>query len=313
MARFFLEPAIRSGGLSAVITFLEGAPPMEAAIDALRTSLLDGLDPEAGPPRSIIPVPHGQLLLMPASWGSYAGVKVATAAPDNAARGLPRIQGNYLLLDGETLTPLALLDGIALTSVRTAAVSAVAADALAEPDASRLVLFGTGPQARSHLEALRCVRPIQEVVVVGRDAERTRVFAEEAGARVGGPGDVAHADLVACCTTARTPLFDGSLVPESATVLAVGSHEPEAREVDETAVARSTVVVEAVSAALREAGDVIQAVEARALDPGALVGLADLVRGGRELPPGRPRFFKGVGMAWQDLVVAAAHFEATRG
>lgn len=293
-----------------MITVLEGAPPMEAAIDALRKSLLDGLDPEAGPPRSIVPVPNGQLLLMPAQWRAYAGVKVVTAAPGNAARGLPRVQGNYLLLDGETLTPLALLDGIALTSVRTAAVSAVAADALARPEASRLVLFGTGPQARSHLEALRCIRPIRDVVVVGRNAERTRAFADGVGARVGTTDDVAHADIVACCTTARTPLFDGGLLPASATVVAVGSHEPDAREVDETAAARSTVVVEAVSAALREAGDVMQAVQAGAVDPGALVGLADLVRGTADIPPDRPRLFKGVGMAWEDLVVAAAHFEA---
>ncbi|MFF4505841.1 ornithine cyclodeaminase family protein [Streptomyces sp. NPDC001401] len=295
-----------------MITVLEGAPPMAAAIGALRASLLDGLDPEAGPPRSAVPVPQGQLLLMPAHWGAYAGVKVVTVAPDNPARELPRIQGNYLLLDGETLTPLALLDGIALTNVRTAAVSAVAADALAAPDASRLVLFGTGPQARSHLEALRCVRPIRDVVVVGRDAERTRAFADDIGARVGSADDVADADVVACCTTARTPLFDGSLLPAHATVVAVGSHEPDAREVDETAVGRSTVVVEAVSAALREAGDIVLAVQAGAIDPDTLVGLADLVRGKAQLPPQRPRLFKSVGMAWQDLVVAAAHFEAAR-
>lgn len=295
-----------------MITVLEGAPPMAAAIGALRASLLGGLDPEAGPPRSAVPVPRGELLLMPAHWGSYAGVKVVTVAPDNPARELPRIQGNYLLLEGETLTPLALLDGIALTNVRTAAVSAVAADALAEPDASRLVLFGTGPQARSHVEALRCVRPIRDVVVVGRDAERTRAFADDIKARVGSADDVADADVVACCTTARTPLFDGSLLPPHATVVAVGSHEPDAREVDETAVGRSTVVVEAVSAALREAGDIVLAVQAGALDPGTLVGLADLVRGRARLPSDRPRLFKSVGMAWQDLVVAAAHFDAER-
>ncbi len=295
-----------------MIPILEGAPPMAAAIDVLRKSLLDGLDPEAGPPRTVVPVPHGQLLLMPAHWRNYAGVKMVTAAPGNAARGLPRIQGNYLLLDGETLTPLALLDGIALTSIRTAAVSAVAADALAGPDASRLVLFGTGPQARSHLEALSCVRPIQDVVVIGRNADRARAFAAEVGARVGTVDDIAHADIVACCTTARTPLFDGALLPASATIVAVGSHEPDAREIDETAVAGSTVIVEALSAALREAGDVIQAVQAGAVDPGELVCLADVVSGRHEILQDRPRFFKSVGMAWEDLVLAAAHFRASR-
>lgn len=295
-----------------MITMVEGAPSTAAAISALRTSLLDGLDPEAGPPRSVVPVEQGQLLLMPAQWGSYAGVKLVTVAPGNAARGLPRIQGAYLLLDGGTLTPLALLDGIALTSVRTAAVSAVAADALAAPDASRVVVFGTGPQARSHIEALRSVRPVEDVVVVGRDVERTRAFADGVGARVGEAADVARADIVACCTTARTPLFDGSLLPATATVVAVGSHEPDAREVDGSTVGRSTVVVEAASAALREAGDVVLAVQEGALDPGALVGLADLVRGRVQLPPRRPRLFKSVGMAWEDLVVAAAHYEAAR-
>ncbi|EPD62146.1 hypothetical protein HMPREF1211_03780 [Streptomyces sp. HGB0020] len=295
-----------------MITMVEGAPSTAAAISALRTSLLDGLDPEAGPPRSVVPVEQGQLLLMPAQWGSYAGVKLVTVAPGNAARGLPRIQGAYLLLDGGTLTPLALLDGIALTSVRTAAVSAVAADALAAPDASRVVVFGAGPQARSHIEALRSVRPVEDVVVVGRDVERTRAFADGVGARVGEAADVARADIVACCTTARTPLFDGSLLPATATVVAVGSHEPDAREVDGSTVGRSTVVVEAASAALREAGDVVLAVQEGALDPGALVGLADLVRGRVQLPPGRPRLFKSVGMAWEDLVVAAAHYEAAR-
>jgi ornithine cyclodeaminase/alanine dehydrogenase-like protein (mu-crystallin family) len=296
-----------------VITVLEGAPSMEAAIGALRASLLGGLDPEAGPPRSVLPVQQGQLLLMPAEWDSYVGVKVVTVASGNAAHGRPRIQGNYLLLDGETLTPLALLDGNALTSVRTAAVSAVAADALAEPDAGRLVVFGTGPQAHAHVEALRCVRPVGDVVVVGRDAERTRAFAKDVGARVGGADDVARADLVACCTTARTPLFDGSLLPATATVVAVGSHEPDAREVDDTSVRRCTVVVESASAALREAGDVVLAVLAGALDPGTLVGLADLAQGKAQLPSGQPRLFKSVGTAWQDLVVAAAHYEAARG
>jgi ornithine cyclodeaminase len=156
------------------------------------------------------------------------------------------------------------------------------------------------------------VRPVEDVVVVGRDVERTRAFADGVGARVGEAADVARADIVACCTTARTPLFDGSLLPATATVVAVGSHEPDAREVDGSTVGRSTVVVEAASAALREAGDVVLAVQEGALEPGALVGLADVVRGRVQLPPGRPRLFKSVGMAWEDLVVAAAHYEAAR-
>ncbi|NDZ85202.1 ornithine cyclodeaminase family protein, partial [Streptomyces sp. SID10115] len=138
---------------------IERLVPMSAAIDALEAVLVAGLDPEAEPDRGVVDVPGGQLLMMPSATASYAGVKVATVTPGNADRGLPRIQGLYVLLDGETHTPLALLDGIALTSLRTPAVSGVAVRKLAVPDAGRLVVFGTGPQAWGHVEAVRAVRP----------------------------------------------------------------------------------------------------------------------------------------------------------
>jgi ornithine cyclodeaminase len=284
------------------------ALPMRTAITAIRAALIDGLDPSEDPARSVVPVRHGQLLLMPAQWGAFAGVKVASVAPGNPSAGLPRIQGNYLLLDGPTLTPVALLDGVALTAIRTAAVSAVAVNALAAPDSARLVVFGSGPQARGHVEGIRAVRPIEQVTVVGRDDARTAAFAASCGGRAGTAADVATADIVACCTTARTALFDGKLVRDNATVVAVGSHEPDAAEVDATTVTRSVVVVEAVETALREAGDVVQPVRAGLLDPATLIDLATAVR--EPIETSRPRLFKSVGMAWEDLVLAAAAYQA---
>ncbi|WP_067586864.1 MULTISPECIES: ornithine cyclodeaminase family protein [Amycolatopsis] len=288
---------------------LDARPTVQQAVDAVRAALAGGLDPDQDPPRSVVPVPTGQFLLMPAFWDRYAGVKVASVAPGNPARGLPRIQGHYLLMDGPTLTPMALLDGVALTSVRTAAVSAVAADLLAVPDAERLVVFGTGPQAQSHIEALCAVRPVRDVVVVGRNPERTQALAAQYPfARAGTPDDVSAADLVACCTSSRVPVFDGAKVPEHATVVAVGSHEPEAREVDDVLIGRSTVVVEGIGAATREAGDVVLAIKSGVLAADDLVSLAALARG-FAVSPG-PRLFKSVGMAWEDLVVAATAYEA---
>ncbi|MFJ9949020.1 ornithine cyclodeaminase family protein [Kitasatospora sp. NPDC091207] len=280
--------------------------PAQAA-EAIERVLLAGLDPEAGPARSAVPVPAGELLLMPAATTEYTGVKIAGVAPGNAALGLPRITGSYLLLDGPTLQPVALLDGAALTSLRTPAVTAVALRRLAVPDAAHLVLFGAGPQAYGHLDALLAVRPLTRVTVVARSAAPAEALAAYArglglAASVGTASAVAEADLVVCCTTARTPLFDGALVPDHAAVAAVGSHEPQAREVDAVLVGRAALYVEARTAALREAGDLLMAGVTGA---DALWNLAELVRGEAPVPSDRPRFFKSVGMAWQDLAVAA--------
>jgi ornithine cyclodeaminase len=286
------------------------------AIAALERALLAGLDPEAGPPRVNVRVAAGELLLMPAADGRYAGVKVAGVAPANPAAGMPRITGSYLLLDGPTLQPLTVLNGAALTALRTPAVTALALDRLAAPEAAHLVLFGAGPQAYGHLEALRVIRPLSRVTVVARrrePAERLAGHARALGlaAELGVPEAVADADLVVCCTTASAPLFDGELVPDRAAVAAVGSHQPDAREVDSALVRRSALYVEARAAALREAGDLLVPFAERGSGTRpVLANLSELVTGEAVVPTDRPRFFKSVGMAWQDLAVAAAQYEA---
>jgi ornithine cyclodeaminase/alanine dehydrogenase-like protein (mu-crystallin family) len=259
-----------------------------AAADALEAALLGGLDPESDPPRGAVELDRGQLLVMPSAAAHHPVVKLVTIG------GEPRIQGVCVVFDGETLAPMALVDGIALTNVRTAAVSALAVRHLAIPDARRLLVFGRGPQAHAHVEAMRAVRPIELVDMVGRDQ-----------ARAGVDELVAAADIVCCCTTAREPLFDGSLVADHAVVVAIGSHEPGLRETDDALAARATLVVESRASALREAGDVILAIEAGATSPDALVTLAVLVRGDARPDPARPRLFKSTGMSWEDAVIAA--------
>lgn len=253
------------------------------AADALEAALRAGLDPEAAPPRASLPVGEGELLVMPAAVGGHAAVKLVTVGPRE-----PRVQGVCVVFDADTLAPVAVLDGIALTTLRTAAVSALAVRRLAAPDARRAVVFGRGPQGHAHAEAVRAVRPVERVDVLGREAPERDAL-------------VAAADVVCCCTTAREPLFDGALVRDDACVVAIGSHEPDAREVDAPLVRRSTVVVESRASALREAGDVIAA----GLGGDALVTLGELVAGA-PVPAGRPRLFKSTGMAWEDAVVASA-------
>jgi ornithine cyclodeaminase/alanine dehydrogenase-like protein (mu-crystallin family) len=257
------------------------------AADALEAALRAGFDPETDPPRNALALGRGQLLVMPSAVDGHAVVKLVSVG------GEPRIQGVCVVFDGETLAPVALVDGVSLTNLRTPAVSALAVRRLAAPDARRLLVFGRGPQARGHVQAMRAVRPIERVDMVGREA-----------------GDVddlvAAADLICCCTTAREPLFDGELVADGATVVAIGSHEPEAREVDDALIRRATVVVESRSSALREAGEVIGAIDAGALREDELVTLAELLAGAPTPDPTRPRLFKSTGMAWEDAVVAAS-------
>jgi ornithine cyclodeaminase/alanine dehydrogenase-like protein (mu-crystallin family) len=259
---------------------LAGVSVVEA-VDALEAALAGGLDPEAAPPRVSVPVGDAELLVMPAAVGGHAAVKLVTVGPRE-----PRVQGVCVLFDASTLAPVSLVDGIALTNLRTAAVSALAVRRLAAPDARRVLVLGRGPQGQAHADAMRAIRPIEHVDIVGRDGPRDEL--------------VAAADIICCCTTAREPLFDGALVADHACVVAIGSHEPAAREVDETLVRRATVVVESRTAALREAGDVVAA----GLGPDQLVTLSELVRG-VAVASGRPRLFKSVGMAWEDTVVAS--------
>ena len=272
---------------------VEARLSLGAAVDALEAALRAGLDPEADVPRSVVDLAAGQLLVMPSAATPGPVVKLVTVGGD------PRIQGLCLVFDADTLAPAAVVDGIAVTNLRTAAVSALAVRHLARRDARRLLIFGRGPQARAHVAAVRAVRPIDQVDLIGRDHERAEVDAL-----------VAAADVVCCCTNAREPLFDGGLVAHEATVVAIGSHEPDARETDDALTARATVVVESRASAMREAGDVMLALDAGVLSAGELVTLADLVGGGVTPAPGRPRLFKSTGMAWEDAVVATAIVQA---
>ena len=289
---------------------LTGLLPMIAAIDVLEAALVGGLDPSADPPRSVVDTRHGQLLLMPTEAADRVGVKIVSVAPGNAEHGLPRIQGMYMLMDAQTLAPMALMDGIAITSLRTPAMSALAVRHLATGDAARLVVFGAGPQAWGHVAAARAVRPLTDVVVVGRDPGRTHSFVDRlvaTGVRgsVGTPDAVADADVVVCATTSADSLFDGRLIRDSACVVAVGSHEPHRRELDAKLLGRACVVVEDVATALREAGDVVMSLAEGAIAVSGLLTIADIVTGRVSVDRGRPRVYKSVGMAWQDLVVAA--------
>jgi ornithine cyclodeaminase/alanine dehydrogenase-like protein (mu-crystallin family) len=282
-----------------------------AAVAAIVGALRSGLDPATDPPRAAVGLSHGQFLLMPSESAAAAGVKVVTVAPDNPLRGSPRIQGVYLLFDRETLALRAVLDGTALTTLRTPAVSVAAVLARLPDRPLRVAVVGAGPQATGHVATLAAVRPLARATHLVRDPARTPLDAVRLGSAPAAEA-LRAADVVVCATSAREPVFDSALLRPDAVVVAVGSHEPDARELDARLLGRATVVVEDPATALREAGDVVLAIAEGALTAADLVPLRDVVTGARTPPADRPLVVKSVGMSWQDLVVAEAVVAASR-
>lgn len=280
------------------------------AVKAYHRDLRAGVDPSQDLPKHIDDLLNGQVLQMPSQSPEYLGVKVVTVAPNNPAHGLERIQGHYLLFDTATLSPVAIMDGVALTTLRTPAVSAAAADLLAPDECEHVVIFGYGPQAWGHVEALRAIRDIQRVTLVARNRDRAQVLADQItasgiAARVGWPEDVADAQLIVCATTAREPVFDGALAPIESCVMAVGSHEAQARELDTGLIARSQVIVEDLGHVMIEGGDIVIPINEGAITLDHISPLRDLVTGVVVADPSRTRVFKSSGMPWEDLVIAA--------
>ena len=241
------------------------------------------------------------------------GAKVVSVFPGNRAAGRLSINALVLVLDPSTGEPRAVIEGGGLTALRTGAASGVATRWLAREDAAVLAVFGAGVQARTQIEAVRAVRPIEEVRVVSRSGASAEALASElTGVRARAVREpsaaLAGADVVVAATDSRTPVFPGDTVEPGTHVNGVGSFTPEMREVDAGLVRRATVVVDHRDAAWQEAGDLIGAVRDGVVDRDHVVAdLGEVVRG---LHPGRTSsaevtFFKSVGHAVQDVAVAA--------
>ncbi len=256
------------------------------------------------------------LLLMPA-WQQqgYLGMKLVHVFPQNAAVGLPAISGLYILSEGEHGQPVACFEGAELTRRRTAAASAVAGDLLARPDAQTLLLVGTGQLAPMLLEAHASVRPIERVMIWGRNPARVQALIESYAHRFACeavtdlPVAVAQADVISCATLSNEPLILGADLPAGVHLDLVGAFKPTMREADAAAVAGSRVYVDTWAGAQGEAGDLLQAVAEgqfqwsdAVADIGTLLSQPEL---GRQSAQDRT-LFKSVGASFEDLATAIA-------
>ena len=295
---------------------VRAAVDMPAAIEAMREAFAALAAGTATVPlRLALETEHGVTLFMPAHLrdSGDTAAKVVSVNPGNAAEGLPVIHAVVLVLDPVTGRPLALMDGTWLTALRTGAVGGLAADLLARPDASVVALFGASVQARTQLEAVRCVRPVREVRVVSRGGSSAdRLVAELDGVRarrVDDPDEaIDGADVIVAATSSETPVFDGSRVAPGTHVTGVGSFTTQMREVDTVLVQRARVVVDQREAILAEAGDIVGPISDGVVDSSVMsaeIGEIVLGRALGRTSPDEITFFKSVGNAVQDVAVAA--------
>lgn len=264
---------------------------------------------------------RGLLGSMPAAIpprGEAPGVmaeKVLTVFPANWQRGEETHLGFVLLFEAEGGRPLAILDAAAVTAVRTAAVSALATRLLARKGASTLALLGAGTQARTHLEALRLVRPLERVRVWSRSFTNALRFAREESAHWSLPVEAVESperavdgvDLVCTVSASREPLFPGGALPPGCHVNAVGACTPNARELDSATIQQARVFVDRLESAWNEAGDLLIPLAAGEIDRDVVAGeLGDVLLGtlaGRRNEE-EITLFKSLGLGVEDAASA---------
>jgi ornithine cyclodeaminase/alanine dehydrogenase-like protein (mu-crystallin family) len=253
------------------------------------------------PVRTVIPVPEQAAFfgLMPAVYGDVMGTKLVSVFPRNAERGLHTHLATIQLFRADTGEPLALMDGRVITAWRTAAVSAIATQALASEDARVLAILGSGVQARTHLQALKLVRSFEEIRIWSRTAEHADRFAAETGATpTSAERAVRDADVVVTVTSAAEPILKGAWLKAGAHVNAVGAVGPKPRELDDEAMKHAAVMVESREAASHESGEI------RHSGVEIYAELGKVLAGITAKPHGQATVFKSLGIAVEDVAAA---------
>jgi alanine dehydrogenase len=259
------------------------------------------------------------LLLMPA-WqpAGNIGVKIVTIFADNADRGLPAVNAAYLLLSGQTGQPRVSIDGRALTLIRTAAVSALAADLLAPATPEVLLMVGTGALSRYFIEGHLAVRPYRSVHIWGRDPRKAADVARDLGARgwpVAAAADleaaVRSADVISCATLAQQPLIQGRWLKSQCHLDLVGSFRPDMREADDDCMRGAFIAVD-TRGALEASGDLSEPLARGVMGRDAIALLGELIKAGSAVPRPDRTVFKSVGTALADLAVAEHLVERSR-
>ncbi|HCG55147.1 MULTISPECIES: ornithine cyclodeaminase family protein [Brevibacterium] len=283
------------------------------AVAALRAALASEFDPADDIPRTITDISAGNMIFMPSEIGDWVGVKLAGVSVGNPERGLPRIMAQYLMYDSTTLELRTVIDGAALTTLRTPAVSVAAI----EPALNRftqpvnVMVFGAGPQGVGHADTIADVLDVEiaDVTFVVRFPDQVTADVRDHGRVLEAQtaeveAALRAADIIITATTASEPLFSADLVRPGAVVMACGSHDRHSRELPAELFTSALVVVEDLSTVLREGGDVVLAISDGTLDADSLVTMKQFSNGEVTADADQTVIFKGSGMSWEDLAVA---------
>ena len=296
MVRTFTEPEIAK-----VLTYERLIPAMERALAAFSAGEV------IQPVRQVLTIEEGRHYLgaMPAVMREGMGAKLVAFYPKNAASGRPTHLATIVLLDSDSGSPLAVLDGRLITEMRTAAVSAAVTRYLAPADARVLALVGSGVQAHAHLEALRHVCRFEEVRVWSPTPAHAQRFAVQHGARAMElEAAVRSADVIVTATFARDALLKGAWLKPGTHINAVGAVAPTWRELDDAALRGSTLIVDSRESALAESGDVILSQATIFAEAG------ELFSGTKHASREATSVFKSLGLAVEDIAAARLVYDS---
>jgi ornithine cyclodeaminase/alanine dehydrogenase-like protein (mu-crystallin family) len=287
--------------------------PMGVAIDAVRDAFVQSSRGNIEQPTRLALRDGRALVMLAADSGDIGTVlKAVTVRPENRQRGLPSVQAVVVCFDGTSGRPTAVIDGTALTALRTGAASGVATDLLGRPDAAVLAVIGTGGQAADQVRGVCTVRAIRQVRVASRHVQHAREFAVRLGRELAPVPVVAAsvrdaingADVVCTTTTSTEPLFAASDLSPDVHVNAIGAYTEAMCELPPDLCADATVVaVDAIDAAMVEAGDLLRAMREGRLRRDQLIEIGDLLTRPWLRQHGRT-VFKSVGVAAQDWALA---------
>ncbi len=313
---------LSAADVHAVLDYADCAEAMRRALIALASGRAQQ------PLRSVVR-PDGAagiVALMPAYLadgdGSY-GLKALCITPGNPVAGLDTHQGIVLLSDGGSGVPVAILNASAVTEIRTAAVSVLATELLANPDASTLAVVGAGVQARAHIRALDQARPLTEVRVAGRDPASARALADTLDGHIRAPvracdsvrAAVDRADIIVTATSSAEPVLQRDWLAPGTHINAVGACLPNARELDSATVAAGVLVADRRESVLAEAGDYLLAAADGVVGPDHIrAELGDLLLGSARGRRGADdiTIFESLGLAVEDLAAAELAYRRAR-